>query len=191
VLKGGDLADFKAQMVLVPGDHWGVVTLINTNNSLSSFLGDLRLPFIPIGVTRILLGNPSPLGPASYGPAIFLGVLVLILSLQLIWIVWSAFSLRRWRAGPARRPRRIFWRVFFLPILNIAVALLAVVGLPQLFRVPVSFLTYMMPDVGYTLATIGVLGIGGSSVWLTLTYRVLHAAKSGAPASVGTQRLAA
>jgi CubicO group peptidase (beta-lactamase class C family) len=187
VLKGGDLADFKAQMVLVPGGQWGVVTLINTNNSLGSFLGDLRIPFIPIGVTKILLGNPSPLGPASNVPSILLGILVLILVLQLIWIVWSWFVLRRWRAEPARRPRSrwsIFWRVFFLPILNIAVALLAVVGLPQMFRVPVSFLTYMMPDLGYTLVAIGVLGIGGSIVWFALAYRVLHAVKLGAPASV-------
>jgi threonine/homoserine/homoserine lactone efflux protein len=95
----------------------------------------------------------------------------------LIWIVWSAFVLRRWHAEPARRPRSrwsIFWRVFFLPILNIAVALLAVVGLPQLVRVPVSFLTYMMPDLGYTLVAIAVLGIGGSIVWLALAYPLLR-----------------
>jgi hypothetical protein len=108
IFKGGDLAAFKTQMVLVPGKKWGVVTLINANNSLGGRLGDLRIPFIPMGVTKILLGNQPPIVPTSVLPSIYLGIPALIIALQLMGILWSIVTLRRWQSFPERRPHG-FW----------------------------------------------------------------------------------
>ncbi len=187
VIKGGDLADFKTQIVLVPEAELGVVTLINANDRLGSLLGDLRIPFLPIAVTHLLLGDDAPrVPPPSRLPSTVRAVSVLILLMQVLWIAWSAFILRRWRTQPARRPRgrwRIAWRVGAPVAVMLALALLALVGAPRLFGVPLSFVTYMAPDWGYTLIAIGVLGIGWSIAWLALAIGVLRSGEGGAPAS--------
>ena len=107
IMKGGDLADFKTQMVLVPDGRWGIVTLMNTNDSLGTTLGDLRIPFIPIGVTKMLLGQQVPMAPISALPSIFRGIPVLIFLLLLIGMLWSIATLRHWQLSPERRPRGV------------------------------------------------------------------------------------
>lgn len=173
LLKGGDVADFKTQIVLVPESKWGVVTLINANDRMGSLMGDLRIPFLPLGVTHLLLGKALPAVPAGRLASVARGIAVLILAVQLVWIVWSVLILRRWRTQPECRPRgrwSIARRVVMPAVLMVAVALLVLIGVPRLFGVPLSFVTYVAPDWGYSLAAIGVLGIGWSIVWLACVF---------------------
>jgi len=180
VMKGGDLADFKTQMVLVPDGKWGVVTLINTNDRLGSFLGDGRIPFIPIGVTKILLGQQPPAAPTSVLPSIFRGIPVLIVALQLIGMLWSIATLRRWQLSPERRPRGVWgmgWHVGAPLVVNLGLALVALAGVPQSLGMPMSFLLYMFPDFGYTFLAMGVIGLGWGLAWLALAYFALRGGK--------------
>ena len=136
-MKGGDLADFKTQMVLVPDGQWGIVTLMNTNDSLGSTLGDLRIPFIPIGVTKMLLGQQVPMAPTSALPSIYRGIPVLIFVLLLIGMLWSIATLRHWQLSPERRPRGVWgmaWHVGTPFVVYLGIGLVALAGVPQVAR---------------------------------------------------------
>jgi len=171
IVKGGDLADFKTQMILVPAARGAVVTLMNTNDSLGSTLGDLRIPFIPLGVTKILLGQDVPPAPTSSLPAIYRGIPALIVVLEILGIVGGLLALRRWRSKPARRPRG-FWRVAwhvaapFAVYLGLGLGFLLLV--PKSLGIPLPFMRLMYPDFGYTIQVIGVIGIGWAVLWLIL-----------------------
>jgi len=183
IMKGGDLADFKTQVVLIPDARGAVVTLMNTNDSLGSTLGDLRVPFIPIGVTKILLGKEVPPAPTSSMPVVYRGIPAVIVALLLLGILLSAFNLRRWRSTPARRPSGFWhtsWHIALPFVVYLGLGLLAVLGVPSLLHLPVSFLQYMFPDFGYAIYDIGVIGIGWSLVWLALVIFVLHRAAPSA-----------
>lgn len=167
IIKGGDLAAFKTQMVLVPNERWGVVTLINTNDRLGSFLGDARIPFIPLGVTQMLLGQEPGQAPTSPLPVVFRGVPVLILGLQLAGILALLNTLRRWNV-PNGRPARGWataWRIAMPVVGYLLLALLAVPGVTGFFGMPLSFLLYMFPDFGYPLLAISLIGVGWGLIW--------------------------
>ena len=177
LVKGGDLASFKTQLVLVPDGKWGVVTLINANNLIASQLGDLRIPFIPLGVTKLLLGRQPAVPAPSRLPLILLSVPAAILALQIIGLLRSLALVRRWRAQPTRRPYGIWgtmWQIGLPEFASLIVGLLALVGLPQGLQLPMSYLLYAMPDFGTMLVVIGIIGVGWSLVWLVLTQRVRH-----------------
>lgn len=177
IIKGGDLADYKTQIILIPDTKWGIVTLINANRLLNSQLGDLRIPFIPIGVAKILLGQPPSSAPSSDIPLIFTILLLLVLILQCITIVWSANTLRRWETDPSSRPQRaltVLWHVGIPLVFNLAVALLALFALPALFHVPLSYFIYAAPDIGYLLVAIGALGISFAIFGALKAYLVLR-----------------
>ncbi len=192
IMKGGDLADFKTQVVLVPDAHGAVITLINTNDSLGTTLGDLRLPFIPIGVTNILLGKEVSPAPSSNLPAIYRGLPTLIVVLLLLGILLSVLALRRWHRVPGRRPRGFWqtsWHVAVPFLVYLALGLIALLAVPQVLQIPLSFMQYMYPDFGYAIHDIGVIGIGWSLVWLALSIYVLRRASSpGLPLGGDGQR---
>lgn len=183
IIKGGDLADYKTQIILIPNSKWGIVTLINTNRLLNSQLGDLRIPLIPSGVAKILLGQQPSAAPSSNIPLIFTILLLVVLILQLVTIVWSANTLRRWETDPSSRPHRaitVLWHVGFPLFLNLTLALLALFALPALFHVPLSYFIYAAPDIGYLLVTIGALGISFAIFGALKAYLVLRPKPSAA-----------
>ena len=54
---GGEVTNFRADMVLVPGQHLGVIAMSNCNNGLVAQLG---LDQIALNVVRLLLSQPLP-----------------------------------------------------------------------------------------------------------------------------------
>jgi CubicO group peptidase (beta-lactamase class C family) len=171
LVKGGDLADFKTQVVLVPGQHLGIVTLINANDSLSSFLGDTRLPYIPLQVTRLVLDQPLAEVSSSPLPLLFRGLPIAILLGQTLGSFGSLRALRSWHKDPQRRPRNWrakVWQIGAPVLVSLVLAWLAVVGVPQIFHLPLSFLLYETPDFGYGLVVIGIVGLGWALIWPSL-----------------------
>jgi hypothetical protein len=70
--------------------------------------------------------------------------------------------------------------------LNLALAAITLIGVPALLGVPLSFLMYLIPDLGYTLAISGVVALawGGTQAVLTLLLPIWRPAV--APAGAGT-----
>ena len=163
VSKGGDLGDFKTMMILIPERRLGLVVLMNTNKSLDTFLGDLRLPLIPVGVAELLLGQPATVFPASRTPTLLYAALLIVVAMQTAGMARTTILLHRWRAQPEQYPHS--WAAVAvrigLPLLcNVGWGLFALLGVPALFGVPLSFIRYLAPDFGGTLLVSGVVALG-------------------------------
>lgn len=104
ISKGGDNGDFKTMMILIPERRIGLVVLMNTNKRFDSFLGDMRLPLIPVGVADLLLGQPPTVFPASRTPTLLYAALLFAVAVQAAGMTRTAILLRRWRGRPEQRP---------------------------------------------------------------------------------------
>jgi CubicO group peptidase (beta-lactamase class C family) len=127
----GWTAGFRTQIMLMPGENLGIVTLMNSDDysRVSGYghmgTGIAHLLFgVPAGTMRIfedlLVQN---LRPVLLGIIAFLG----------FGVVWSIFNLRRWQREPAARPRGFWWvlRAVVLPLLiDIGLAYGLIVALP-------------------------------------------------------------
>jgi CubicO group peptidase (beta-lactamase class C family) len=177
IYKGGDNADFKTQMLLIPERRLGLVVLMNTNKRFDSFLGDMRLLLIPRGVAELLLGQPPTVFPVGRTPTLFYGMLLLAVAVQATGMARTATLLRRWHGRPEQRPQG--WRAaavrIGLPLVcNVGWGLFALVGVPTLFGVPLSFIRYLAPDFGTIIAASGIVALGWSIVRTVLALWVLH-----------------
>jgi len=104
VTKGGDNADFKTLMFLIPERRLGLVVLMNANYTFGTLLGDVRRPLLPLGVAELLLGQPATVFPASSTPMLVLGVLLFVVTVQAAGMARTALLLRRWHSRPEQRP---------------------------------------------------------------------------------------
>jgi cytochrome c oxidase assembly factor CtaG len=93
-----------------------------------------------------------------------------------------------WHTQPERRPhsrRGIIWHVVLPLVLHLALALLFLVGLPQLlFHSSLSFFLLWVPDFGYTLLVSGVVALGWGILHTVLAVLVLR--KRSALQVIGT-----
>jgi CubicO group peptidase (beta-lactamase class C family) len=166
----GSTDAFKANMILVPEGHWGIVVLQNGVNELQG----QRIDAIATGVMSLLVGRQPPPTPSEPSLMIFwivLGVCVL----QLLGIARSVVLLRRWRAQPERRPRGavgVGLRVGLPLALNLLWALVCLMVLPQLFEIPFSFL--VLVDLGVVVLASGAVALVWGILRAVLAFFVLR-----------------
>jgi len=94
-----------ANVVMVPGNEWGVVLLENAENSADEFFGGRRMSAIAFGVTSMLMGKQPLTASSAAGLWIVYGVTFAVIALQVLGIVRSVRRFRTWRTHPQRRPR--------------------------------------------------------------------------------------
>jgi CubicO group peptidase (beta-lactamase class C family) len=187
IFKGGSLADFKSQMVLIPDRRMGLVVLMNANKQFHVGLGDMRLPLLPYNVVELLLGQPATDFPASPIPALLYTALFLIVAVQVAGILRTAGRLESWCNRPEQSPvgRQGLVTHLVLPLLtNLGWGLLALLW-PRLFDAPLSYLIYAAPDLGLICLISGVVALAWgivrtiSLLWLL---RAVDSPTSTAPA---------
>jgi hypothetical protein len=173
---GGDGTNFHSTMILAPEGQWGVVLLENAQNVKDG--GD-RMHQTAFGVISLLAGRQPLAAESNTVLQLILLVLVGITALMLIGMFRSIVVLRRWRTQPGRRPhdrRGIVWHVVLPLVLHLALALLFLVGLPQvLFQTSLSSRVFLwLPDYGYTLLVGGLLALGWGILRTALAYVALR-----------------
>jgi hypothetical protein len=181
----GDLPNFAASMALVPDGQWGVVLLANADPWLARVGGDRRWLNVTTGVINLLAERPPVAVPASPLPLMVDSVLLLVLAGQGAGVVWSLRAFRRWRAEPDRRPRGALGIVRHVGVplaCNLAWGLIALVG-TTLINLPLHFLVFIAPDVGYLLLASGVIALAWGLLRTALAFRVLR--KRSATRAVG------
>jgi CubicO group peptidase (beta-lactamase class C family) len=93
VWHNGETSNFQSNLLLLPEQQIGMVVLIN----VSGFNNSAAIN-IPIdGVAEILLGDSLSArsnSPTNVMPQV---TLLAVLLLPVFWILWSYFSIRRWR----------------------------------------------------------------------------------------------
>ena len=173
---GGDGTNFHSTMILAPEGQWGVVLLENAQNVKDG--GD-RMHQTAFGVISLLAGRQPPAAESNNVLQLILLVLVGITALMLVGMLRSIVVLRRWRTQPGGRPhgrRGIVWHVVLPLVLHLVLALLFLVGLPQvLFQTSLSSRVFLwLPDYGYTLLIGGLLALGWGILRTVLAYITLR-----------------
>lgn len=182
----GETFNFHANMILHPDSRWGVVVLMNAENSLDDFTGRARMAGIANGIIGLLAGQQPPPPPSNAGMVVVYGVLLGVIVLQTGGMIWSALTLRRGRVshrwfGPG-------WRIGLPLALNLAWALFVLVVLPQIFLgLPLLIIATGIPDVGYTLLLSGLIALGWGILRTVWGYFALRKTDVAHPAAVSRQ----
>jgi hypothetical protein len=176
--------------MLIPERRLGLVVLTNSNKRFDSFLGDLRLPLIPVGVAELLLGQPATVFPASSTPTLLYAVLLLAVAAQIAGMARTATLLRRWHSRPEQRPQgwiAVVVRIGLPLLCNVGWGLFALVGVPVLFGgVPLSFIRYIAPDFGTTLLVSGVVALGWGITRTAVLLWVVRVGERRTAVAIGT-----
>jgi CubicO group peptidase (beta-lactamase class C family) len=180
VMKGGDNADYKTNMLLIPSQRLGVVALINTNDPIGTFYGDIGIALIAHNVAELLMGYPLTVVPSSPIPMLLKGGLLLVLAIQLAGMTLTLIRVWRMRSQPApdvfSQPpsQRTLVTYIGIPfLLNLGWGLFVLVGVPNYLKMPLSFMQYMLPTLGYTLLVSGIVALGWSVIRTVLVFRAL------------------
>jgi CubicO group peptidase (beta-lactamase class C family) len=174
-----------ANVILIPESQWGVVVLENGENSPDEFFGSRRMTGIANGVAVMLIGEEPP-APTSSSTSLWVvyGIVLGILLIQLVGMVRSVRTVRRWRAAPLLRPRgalRIGLRVGLPFLVSWTWALIVLVGLPRMIRAPLPAVLMGLPDLGYPLLASAVLAFGWGVARVIWAVRILRTAPPGVP----------
>jgi CubicO group peptidase (beta-lactamase class C family) len=157
ITHNGDYGGFHADMTLT-NDGWGIVMMMNANSLWAAG----RPGGIHTGVISLLRGQqPSANEGVFFLRALVLGIISIVV-LQLIGMVWSLVTLRRWfRNSPSdRRPSgwlKVGWHVVLPLVVNLFLGFALTVGIPTVLEVPLLGLMFVYPDLGYTMALSGVV----------------------------------
>ena len=179
ITHNGDYGGFHADMTLT-SDGWGIVMMTNANSLWAAY----RPGGIRTGVISLLRGQQPPVNEGKPAlRAIVLGIMGIV-ALQIIGMVWSLVTLRRWfrNSQPDRRPRgwlRVGWHVVLPLVVNLLLGFVITVVVPALLGASLQGFVFVYPDLGYTMAMSGVIAF----VWIirtVLAYFALRGANSGA-----------
>jgi CubicO group peptidase (beta-lactamase class C family) len=170
----GETFNFHSNMILLPDSRWGVVVLINGENSMDLMFGTARIASIANGVTSLLAGQQPPTPPANTSVWVVYGILVGLIVAQVGGIIWSA---RKLQSGRLTEASVRLGRNIVLPLmLNLLWALITVVVLPKImFGLPLMILATGLPDLGYTLLLSGLIALAWGILRTALIYSASRA----------------
>jgi len=155
----------------VPEGRWGIVLLANGEN----FLQFWRIDGIAGGVMSLLVGRQPPaLAYELFQMILWIGLGAIVL--QVFGIIRSVVLLRRWRAQPARRPRRVVGvalRVVLPLALNLLWTLVCLVVIPSALTLLLTSLVF--GDFGLVIVVSGALALVWGILRALLAYFVLRA----------------
>jgi CubicO group peptidase (beta-lactamase class C family) len=179
--KGGDLADFKTNMVLIPERGLGIVVLINANGGggFAGLFGDIRIALLPLHIVELVLGQSPTVFPVNRIPTIMYGVLLLIVAVQLGGMTLTLVRMRRLQNERARLAslRTSVLHIGVPLAANLTWGLLALVGIPRFLGAPLSIMQYLVPAFGYTLLLSGMVALSWAIVRTILMCFALRGAK--------------
>jgi CubicO group peptidase (beta-lactamase class C family) len=176
----GETFNFHANMILHPDGRWGVVVLMNAENSLDDFTGRARMAGIANGVSSLLAGQQPPPPPSNTGMVVVYSILLGVIALQIGGMTWSALTLRRGRVSRSWFGRG--WRIGLPLALNLVWALFVLVVLPQVFLgLPLPIIATGIPDLGYILLVSGLVALGWGILRTVWAYFALRQSGAGSP----------
>lgn len=170
----GETFNFHSNMILIPDRQWGIVLLINGENSMDLIFGAGRMADISKGVASLLTGQQPPTPPANTSVWMVYGILIGLIVVQVGGIVWSA---RKLQSGHLTDGQVRVGRQIVLPLtLNLAWALITLVVLPKMiFGLPLLIFATGLPDMGYTLLVSGLIALAWAVLRTALVYSASRA----------------
>lgn len=169
VWHNGDTGRFHATLILAPKQGLGVVLLANA----SGLEHLVAVDTIAKGVLNLLTHGPPT--ASSSTRSLFGLVYWVILFAPLALLLGLASGLRRWWRGDfialafqGHRRRNQMWRILWMVIPNLGLALFLAFGLPSMTAFPLSAFRVLYPDLGYALMATTAIGVVWSIVYPAL-----------------------
>ena len=156
---GGEVSNFRADMVLVPSRKLGVIVLQNCNNGLVAQLG---LDQVALNVVRLLLGHAPQKSKITFQGFAMLVRLVVVIASALH--LWSLVRL-------TRRPARPGAGGILALIGEVLAPLLAAWRIPKQADSPWSLLRWYVPDLSAWLSAMGAISLAKTVLRLTQMFR--------------------
>lgn len=146
---GGEVANYLAEMVVVPSQHLGVVVLMDCSNGAVAQLGGMRLAS---NVTRLLLGHQLTQPKVSF--SLFYTLVNTCVALLSVLQLWSLVNAARGEKQPP-------WRIGPFLVGDLLLPLLVLWRLPRLKQVdsPWSLLRWYVPDLTSWIWGMSVLSL--------------------------------
>jgi CubicO group peptidase (beta-lactamase class C family) len=170
----GDTGRYHAMLIMAPERGTGIVLLANASGL--EYL--VAVDDIAKGVLSLLNNQPPP---ASSMAHLFRTLYWIILLTPLLLLIGIVKGWRRWRRGDiaavrnrSHDRRKPIWRMLLVVILNLAVALFFLFGMPLLTGLPISTFRILYPDLGYALIVGILIGIAWSGVYTALVLLARH-----------------
>ena len=154
----GYTANFRAEMVMVPSQGWGIVILVNAYGfiALSTALDQMTQ-----GVTSLLMSHQPPPERISFSLLyISIDLAILLLSALQIWLLLKVFCWRKRVEHLKRQPGVLLTHALLRVAWEIVVPLLLVIGLPLLLNTPWPVMLLYQPDIISWLMAMMLLSIG-------------------------------
>lgn len=139
---GGEVSNFLAEMVLMPGLRLGVVVLMNANNGAVPLALGKEIS-LASGIVRLLLGIPAPRHRLS-----FLGFYALVNATLAVLSLYQGWSLVRL----LRSCRRGRSALGLASLVEVVLGVMAAVRIPRQADSPWSLLRVYVPDITAWLA---------------------------------------
>ena len=196
LFKGGDLVDFKSQVVLFPERRLGLVVLMNANRAVDTMLGDIRLPMLSYTTAELLVGQPPTSVAAGRLPTLVYVTVLVIIVVQAGGMARTVALLRRWRDRPELRPQgrtAIAQRLGLPLLLNVAWGVTALVGVPARVGGPLWYGLLMAPDLFTVLLVSGIVAVAWAVVRTAGAWQLVRDRSTASAAAVDrpVQRLSA
>ncbi|HZG65278.1 MAG TPA: serine hydrolase, partial [Herpetosiphonaceae bacterium] len=170
----GDASNFHADMMLVPEGRWGIVLLMNSLNRVSAE----RMLTIADGVLSLVVGQQPPPVPENNGMLQILQLVTAVATVQLLAMIWSAFTLRRLvrRAPGTVRGWLSIVRYVVAPLaFYVPLGLFFLVLVPLLAQMPQWRLFLIsIPDIATVALVSGVAALAWAIIRTAVMYRVLR-----------------
>lgn len=168
VWHNGDTGRYHAMLIMAPERGTGIILL--TNASGLEYL--VAVDDIAKGVLSLLNHQPPP---ASSLALLFRAFYWAVLLTPLLLLIGIARGGWRWRRGDfaaiANQPharRKQLWRILWMAIPNLAVALFFMFGVPRISGLPLAAFRILYPDIAYALMAGMAIGIGWSVAYTAL-----------------------
>lgn len=174
VWHNGDTGRYHAMLIMAPERGTGIILLANASGL--EYL--VAVDDIAKGVLRLLNHQPPPASSLALLLRAFYWAVLLTPLLLLIGIGRGGW---RWRRGDfvglANQPharRKQLWRILWMAIPNLAVALFFMFGIPRLSGLPLSAFRILYPDIAYALMAGMAIGIMWSAAYTALVLFARH-----------------
>ncbi len=166
----GDTGRYHAMLIMAPERGLGIVLLANASGL--EYL--VAVDDIAKGVLSLLNHQPPP---ESSLPLLFRAFYWAVLLTPLLLLIGIARGWLRWRRGDfaaianqRHTRRKQLWRILWMVIPNLAVALFVMFGLSRLSGLPLSAFHILYPDIAYALMAGMAMGIVWSVVYTVLIF---------------------
>lgn len=164
IFHSGDVPNFQSYIILLPEHDLGLVMLMNAHSTLNG----MQISHLAWDAAHILVGQDPVVVKTDPMIGAIVGVIAAIVLTTILLLVWAIRIVRR--GSPGKKSGIIAVPVTLL----LAIAAFNLVGLPNLFGIPIRGMLLFSPDLSWPAVLAGASAALGAvlfPIWILLRFR--------------------